>query len=121
MRRTAPTSRRAAPTPRPQDNRIGASGALVAVRWGLDHYDDARILNVGCNDEHSIRDIALAIADQLGIDRSRPAGIARRRTDNAEFVKRSGFRFTPFREGLRRTVAWYVSHVGRHGGDRPAC
>jgi len=105
-----------------------AEDAARAFMWGLDHYDDPRILNVGCNEEHSIRDIALAIADELGIDRSRvtfdrsrPAGIARRRTDNAEFVKRSGFRFTPFREGLRRTVAWYVSHVGRHGGDRPAC
>jgi GDP-L-fucose synthase len=42
-------------------------------------------------------------------DPSRPAGIPRRQTDNTEFVKRSGFRFTPFREGLRRTVAWYVS------------
>ena len=68
--------------------------------------------------------MALAIADELGLDgsrvtfdRSRPAGIARRRTDNTEFVERSRFRFTPFREGIRRTVAWYASHVNQAMGN----
>ena len=100
-----------------------AEDAARAFMWGLDHYDDARILNVGSTEEHSIRDIALAIADEFGLDRdrvtfdpSRPGGIPRRRTDNTVFVQRSHFHFTPFREGIRKTVAWYESHARREDG-----
>jgi len=100
-----------------------AEDAARAFMWGLDHYDGAGILNVGSTEEHSIRDIALAIADELGVDRarvafdpSRPRGIDRRRTDNTAFVERSHFRYTPFREGIRRTVAWYESHPPPAGG-----
>ena len=91
-----------------------------AFLWGLDHYSGDAILNVGATEEHSIREIAELIATEWDIDRrrivfdtSRPPGIARRRTDNSRFVAMSGFRYTAFRDGLRRTLAWYAEQAAR--------
>jgi len=84
-----------------------------AFMWCLFHYDAPNILNVGTTEEHSVRDIAFMIADELGIarhrivfDASKPSGILRKSTDNSRFVKLSGFQFTPFVIGLRRTLRW---------------
>ena len=86
-----------------------------AFMWCLEHYDEAQILHVGSTEEHSVKDTALMIADIVGIDRSRlqfdttrPAGILRKGTDNSKFVSRSGFKYTPFRDGLVKTIQWYL-------------
>jgi GDP-L-fucose synthase len=88
-----------------------------AFLWCLEHYDEAQILHVGSTEEHSVKDTAFMIADILGIDRSRlhfdtskPAGILRKGTDNSKFVSRSGFTYTPFREGLEKTIRWYLDN-----------
>lgn len=88
-----------------------------ACLWCLDHYDEPGILNIGSTEEHSVADTARMIAGCLGIepsrihfDRSKPGGIHRRSTDNSEFVKRSGFQYTPFKEALRNTVRWFEEH-----------
>jgi len=88
-----------------------------AFLWCLHHYDEAQILHVGSTEEHSVRDTAWMIADILGIDRTRlhfdtskPAGILRKGTDNSRFISRSGFTYIPFREGLERTIAWYLAN-----------
>jgi GDP-L-fucose synthase len=84
-----------------------------AFLWCVEHYDEPEILNVGTSEEHSIKDFAFMIADELGIDRQRivfdttkPNGIARKSTDNSKFLARSQFHYTPFREGLRHTIEW---------------
>ncbi|MBI2265959.1 MAG: NAD-dependent epimerase/dehydratase family protein [Armatimonadetes bacterium] len=91
-----------------------------AFMWCLDHYDDAQILNVGSTEEHEVGEIARMIADVLGIakgrlffDTSKPAGIYRRNTDNSKFVRLSGFRYTPFRDGLERTIRWFSENHDR--------
>ncbi len=83
--------------------------------WALHDYDDAQVLNSGTTEANSIRDIAFMIAEIVGVDRSRivfntekPNSVARRDTDNSRFVAASGFRYTPFREGLERTIAWFA-------------
>lgn len=88
-----------------------------AFLWCLQHYDDAQILHVGSTEEHSVKDAAFMIADILGIDRARlhfdtskPAGILRKGTDNSKFVNLSGFKYTPFRQGLERAIAWYLAN-----------
>jgi GDP-L-fucose synthase len=88
-----------------------------AFMWCLDHYDDAQILHVGSTEENSVRDTAFMIADTMGIDRARitfdtskPAGVLRKATDNARFVSRSGFAYTPFRVGLERTIRWFMEN-----------
>jgi GDP-L-fucose synthase len=88
-----------------------------AFLWCLEHYDDPQILHVGSTEEHSVKDTAFMIADILGIDRSRlqfdttrPAGILRKGTDNSKFVSRSGFTYTPFRDGLETTIRWFLDN-----------
>lgn len=85
-----------------------------AYMWCVDNYSDAQILHVGTTEEVSVREVALSIAEELGIDAGRiefdatkPAGQFRKGTDNSKFVNLSGFTYTPFREGLRRTVRWF--------------
>lgn len=88
-----------------------------AFLWCLEHYDSAQILHVGSTEEQSVRDTALMIAEILGIDRARlqfdttkPAGNPRKNTDNSTFVRLSGFTYTPFRQGLERSIAWYLEN-----------
>lgn len=84
-----------------------------AFVWALEHYDLAEILNVGTSEEVSVREVATMIAEELGIDPrrivfdpSRPSGVPRKSTDTSKFLRLSGFKFMPFREGLRRTLDW---------------
>jgi GDP-L-fucose synthase len=86
-----------------------------AFLWALHNYDDAQILNSGTTEELSIRDIALLIAKHMGVDparirfdTSKPNGVFRKGSDNSRFVKLAGFEYTPFAEGLRRTIEWFI-------------
>lgn len=86
-----------------------------AFLWALFHYDDAQVLNTGTTEEHSIRDIAFMIADIIGVDKGRivfdvakPNGVFRKNTDNSRFTTLSGFKYTPFREGLENTIRWFA-------------
>lgn len=83
--------------------------------WALDNYNDAQVLNIGTTEENTIRDIALMIADIMQVDRSRitfdtskPKGIYRKSTDNSRFKNLANFKYTPFRAGLERTIAWFT-------------
>ena len=99
-----------------------------AFLWGLDHYEGPEILNVGTSDELSVRDVAFLIAEELGIDRRRivfdrtkPSGVFRKQTDTSRFAKLSGLTFTPFRVGLRNTLAWLRDNYGAAvRGEPPA-
>lgn len=82
--------------------------------WALDNYDEAQVLNIGSTEENSVRDIAFLIADTMKISReriyfdtSKPMGIFRKNTDNSLFLSRSGFKYTSFKEGLEKTIAWF--------------
>ncbi len=94
-----------------------AADLARAFMWALDNYDGEQFLNVGSTEEHSVKEMAQMVADIMGIehtrltfDTSKPAGIFRRSSDNSRFLKLSGFKYTPFREGLERSVRWFVEH-----------
>jgi GDP-L-fucose synthase len=82
--------------------------------WALENYNDAQCLNIGTTEENSIKNIAYMIADILKIDRNRivfddtkPNGIYRKSTDNSRFIALSNYKYTPFREGLEKTIKWF--------------
>jgi GDP-L-fucose synthase len=74
-------------------------------------------LNVGADDEISVRDLAgtiVRLADtgaKLVFDPSKPAGQPRRRCDVTKAKKAIGFRArVGLEEGLAKTIAWYREH-----------
>ncbi len=92
-----------------------AEGILLAA----EHYNGAEPVNLGSGTEISIRDLATLIAELVGFtgefryDPSKPNGQPRRQLDVSRAREAFGFSAqTPFREGLRETVAWYLEQVG---------
>jgi GDP-L-fucose synthase len=88
-----------------------------------ERYDGAEPVNLGSGEEISIRDLAQLVADLVGFageitwDVSKPNGQPRRRLDVTRAEQLFGFRaVTPLRQGLERTIAWYLEHS--HDGAR---
>ena len=82
---------------------------------------NAQILNIGTTEENSVRDIAYMVADIMGVERARiffdtskPAGIFKKSTDNTRFLALSQFQYTPFREGLEKTIQWFCETYAKH-------
>src|SRR3954453_23050972 len=91
-----------------------AAAAIVAA---TERYDGSEPVNIGAGFEISIRDLAQLIAEltgyggRPGFDPTKPAGPPRRSLDPTRAERAFGFRATTdFREGLRRTIAWYREH-----------
>lgn len=92
-----------------------AKDVARAFLWMLFNYDDAQSLNTGTTEELTIRDIALMIADIMGVDparivfdTSKPNGVFRKNVDNSRFKALSNFAYTPFRVGLESTIRWFA-------------
>jgi len=93
-----------------------------AVLLAAERYDGPEPVNVGTGEEITIRELADLIAGIVGFegrlttDPTKPDGQPRRCLDTSRAAERFGFRAAvPLREGLERTVAWYVQ-VGRRAG-----
>jgi GDP-L-fucose synthase len=81
-------------------------------------YDGDAPVNLGTGEEISIKDLAELIGEATGYsgeivwDTSKPNGQPRRKLDTTRAKELFGFEAkTPFREGIRRTVAWYREHA----------
>jgi GDP-L-fucose synthase len=92
--------------------------AAAAIIAAAERYDKPAPVNLGSGSEISIRDLATKIAALTGFrgrivwDASKPNGQPRRCLDVTRAEREFGFRAEmPFDEGLRRTVAWYLSSV----------
>jgi len=90
-----------------------AEGILAAA----EHYDDVEPVNLGTNEEMPIRELVDLLVELVGFegevrwDTSKPDGQPRRRVDPGRAAKAFGFEAaTPLREGLARTVEWYLAH-----------
>lgn len=90
-----------------------AEGLLLAA----ERYDQSEPANLGSGEEISIRRLVALIVKMTGFkgrvvwDTSKPDGQPRRKLDTSLAWKAFGFRAkTPFREGLKKTIAWFVRH-----------
>jgi GDP-L-fucose synthase len=90
-----------------------AEGIVLAAEL-LDTPDP---VNLGANREISIRETVETIARLVGFDgdlvwdASKPDGQPRRRVDASRAERLMGWRAsTPFDEGLRTTIDWYLAH-----------
>ncbi len=90
-----------------------AEGIVLAA----ERYDGADPVNLGADHEMPIADLVEHVVKATGFsgdvrwDTSKPDGQPRRRVDASRANRLFGFSsHTPFEEGLRRTVDWYLSH-----------
>jgi GDP-L-fucose synthase len=92
-----------------------------ALVFLLKHYSEEPHINVGSGVEHTIRQLAQAVADVAGFtgqiiyDRSKPDGSPRKAIDSSR-LKDLGWRAkTSFQDGLRLAYQWYIDN---QMGDR---
>ena len=92
--------------------------AAEALWLASERYDGPEPVNLGTGEEISIKELAEVIADETGFggeivwDTSKPNGQPRRKLDTSRAEREFGFRAqTPFREGIKNTVAWYRASV----------
>lgn len=90
-----------------------AEGILLAT----EHYDGSDPVNLGTGYEISIRELLETIVELTGFegeiiwDSTKPDGQPRRSLDTSRAQQAFGFKATtPFRDGLRNTIEWYVEH-----------
>jgi GDP-L-fucose synthase len=90
-----------------------AEGIILAA----ERYEQSEPVNLGSGQEIKIRDLANLIREVAGFqgtiewDTNRPNGQPRRCLDTTTAWQAFGFRAaTPLREGLAKTMQWYVRH-----------
>ncbi|MBI3800479.1 MAG: GDP-L-fucose synthase [Deltaproteobacteria bacterium] len=91
--------------------------AARAIILAAERYDKPDPVNLGSGMEITIQDLAALIAELCGFhgrlmwDPLQPDGQPRRCLDTSRAEQEFGFRAAMgFREGLRRTIAWYRQH-----------
>ncbi len=94
-----------------------AADAAEGIVLAAERYDSPEPLNLGAGREITIKELVETIARLTGFggtirwDTSQPNGQPRRRLDTRRAVEMIGFRAaTPFEDGLRRTVDWYLAN-----------
>jgi len=92
-----------------------ARGIILAT----EHYNKPDPVNLGSGMEITIRDLVDLIQELTGFvgkihwDTSKPDGQPRRSLDVSRAQQEFGFTAKmPFREGLKRAIAWYREHSG---------
>jgi GDP-L-fucose synthase len=100
--------------------------AAEAIVLGAEKYDKPDPVNLGSGDEISIRDLVAQVKEQVGFsgsiewDFTRPDGQPRRSLDTSRAQEEFGWRAgTTFRDGLQKTIAWFVENYRPHSGAAP--
>jgi len=85
----------------------------------LEKYDSPEIINVGCGEDISIRELAELICDVVGFDgeltwdKTKPDGTPRKLLDVSK-LRALGWKPTiPLRDGIARTYDWFLKNVAK--------
>jgi GDP-L-fucose synthase len=91
--------------------------AAEAIILAMEKYNKSDPVNIGAGFEISIRDLTEMIVELTGFtgkitwDATKPDGQPRRMLDTTRARNEFGFQAkTGFREGLQKTIAWYVEN-----------
>ena len=92
--------------------------AAEAIVLATEKYNKPDLVNLGCGEEISVRDLLEQIRSLVGYegtirwDATKPDGQPRRCLDTSRAVAEFGWRAkTPLREGLRETIQWFESNA----------
>lgn len=89
-----------------------------ACFWTMQNYDQAEFINVGSDEELTIKDLAERLKDAMGFkgkivwNKDKPNGTPRRKMDNSKLKELGWSANVNFDEGLKRTIAWYKQQKG---------
>jgi len=109
-------------TGRPTREFLFVEDCADAICLATERYDKPEPVNLGSGQEVSIRELADIVAELTGFrgefvwDATQPDGQPRRCLDTSRAEQEFGFRArTPFRDGLKRMVAWYRTQLSSPG------
>jgi GDP-L-fucose synthase len=83
----------------------------------LEKYDSPEIINVGCGEEISIRELAELICDVIGFDgelawdTTKPDGTPRKLLDVTRLHNLGWQATIPLREGIAQTYDWFLKNL----------
>ena len=89
-----------------------------ACFWTMQNYDKAEFINVGSDEELTIRDLAEKLKDAMGFkgdiiwNTDKPNGTPRRKMDNSKLKALGWSANVTFDEGLKLTIEWYKKQKG---------
>lgn len=85
----------------------------------LERYDSPEIINIGCGEDVTIRELAELICDVVGFDgelvwdKAKPDGTPRKLLDVTK-IRALGWQPTiPLREGIAQTYEWFLANLAR--------
>jgi GDP-L-fucose synthase len=87
-----------------------------AIVFLMNHYDDGEIVNIGTGEDVTIIELANMIKEEVGFngtiefDSTKPDGAPRKLLDVSKINALGWTAKTPLREGLRRTIQWYLEN-----------
>ena len=100
----------------PRREFLYADDLAAAVLFLLEQYDSSEIINVGCGEDISIRELAELICDVVGFrgklkwDRSKPDGTPRKLLDISK-IRNLGWQPTVgLRDGIARVYEWFLEN-----------
>ncbi|MGD0038436.1 MAG: GDP-L-fucose synthase [Bacteroidota bacterium] len=82
----------------------------------MNHYDDGEIVNIGTGKDISILELANMIKEEVGFygtiefDATKPDGTPRKLLDVSRINALGWTAKTPLREGIRKTIQWYLEN-----------
>jgi GDP-L-fucose synthase len=85
----------------------------------LEKYDSPEIINVGCGEDISIRELAELICDVVGFDgelswdKTKPDGTPRKLLDVSKLRALGWAPSIPLRDGIARTYDWFLKNVAK--------
>jgi len=85
----------------------------------LEKYDSPEIINVGCGEDISIRELAQLICDVVGFDgelswdKTKPDGMPRKLLDISKLRALDWTPTIPLRDGIAQTYDWFLKNVAK--------
>jgi GDP-L-fucose synthase len=106
----------------PRREFLYADDLADALRFLLENYDSPEIINVGCGQDLTIRELAEIIAEVVGhdieilSDPSRPDGTPRKLLDCSRLQALGWKPRVPLKEGIAQTYRWLVQNIANVKG-----
>lgn len=87
-----------------------------AIEFLLEHYDSPEIVNIGCGQDVTIRELAELVCDVVGFagtlefDKTKPDGTPRKLLDVTRLTKLGWQAKISLREGIKSTYEWFLKN-----------